>query len=101
MNLIVATQSLTAGGHGSSTLLRNCVDLCVMYHSAFISTQKSLYSAFGGWFPSLKDFQAAFQRCTKDKGKHWAMVYQAGGENIQQVYSAWKAELAGDFKLRF
>jgi hypothetical protein len=43
MNILVATQSLTAGGHGSSTLLRNCVDMAVLYHSSFINT-KNIYT---------------------------------------------------------
>ena len=56
MSILVATQSLSAGGHGSSTLLRNCVDMAVMYHSPFINTQKSLYCGFGVMLSSFKEF---------------------------------------------
>lgn len=38
MSISVATQSMSAGGHGSSTLLRNCVDMARLYHSSFINT---------------------------------------------------------------
>jgi hypothetical protein len=51
MNILVATQSLTAGGHGSSTLLRNCVDMAVLYHSSFINTHKTLLGIW--WMVSI------------------------------------------------
>jgi hypothetical protein len=101
MNILVATQSLTAGGHGSSTLLRNCVDMAVLYHSSFINTKKNLYLAFGGWFPSFKEFDAIFTKSTKENGDHWAMVYMANGSDLQSTYFAWKATVAKPFKIKW
>ena len=55
MSILVATQSLSAGGHGSSTLLRNCVDMAILYHSSFINTQKAIYILhLGGGYPVLE-----------------------------------------------
>jgi len=97
--IILATQSLTAGG--SSTLMRNCVDMTVLYHSSFIQSHKNIYNSFGGWFPSMKEFIECFMNCTKKRGKHWAMVYLAHGETLEDTYMAWKAPLVEPFKIKW
>ena len=99
--IILATQSLTAGGHGSSTLMRNCVDMAVLYHSSFIQSHKNIYNSFVGWFPSLKEFINVFMNSTKKRGKHWAMVYLAHDETLKDTYMAWKAPLVEDFKIKW
>ena len=93
MSILVATQSLSAEGHGSSTLLRNCVDMAVMYHSSFINTQKSLYIGFGGWLPSFKGCTAMYTKSTKDNRLHYALVYQAGGKGLRSTYFSCRAPL--------
>jgi hypothetical protein len=53
--IILASQSLTSGEHGSSILMRNCVDMAVLYHRSFIQSHKNIYNSFGGWFPSIRN----------------------------------------------
>jgi hypothetical protein len=101
MSILVATQSLSAGGYGSSTLLRNCVDMAILYHSSFINTQKSIYIGFGGWLSSFKEFLAIYTKATKEKGKHYALVYQAGGEDLASTYFSWRAPLVKPFKIKW
>ena len=86
MSILVATQSLSAGGHGSRTLSRNCFDMAILYHSSCINTQLSFYVAFGGWLPSLREFIQIYTHATKEKGTHYALVYQAGGEDLASTY---------------
>ena len=101
MSILIATQSLSLGGHGSSPLLRNCVDMAILYHSSFISTQKSIYIGFGGWLPSFKDFLAICTKTTKEKGKHYALVCQTGAEDLASSYSNWRAPLVKPFEVKW
>jgi hypothetical protein len=101
MSILIATQSLSAGGHGSSTLLHNCVDMAVMYHSSFINTQKSLYCGFGGMLPSFKEFLVIYNKATKEMGKHYTLVYQAGGDDLGSTYFSWRAPLVKSFKIKW
>ena len=97
---ICASQGLTCQG-GSSVLLRSVTDISIMYGSPMLHTRKTLFHCYGGYFDSFKSFVAAFESCTKKRGKHWAMVFQAKGENIGECYKAWKAPLVDDFKIKF
>ena len=69
MSILVATQSLSAGGHGSSTLLRNCDDMAMLYH--------------------FKKIIQIYTWATKEKGKHYALVYQAGGKDLKSTNFSW------------
>ena len=101
MSILVATQSLSEGGHGSSRLLRNCVDMAILYHSSFINTQKSIYVSFGEWLPSFKEFLAIYTKATKEKGKHYVLAYQAGGEDLASTYFSWRAPLVKTFQIQW
>ena len=101
MFILVATQSLSADDHGSSTLLRNCADMAILYHSSFINTQKYIYISFGGWLSSFKEFLQIYTRATKEEDKHYALVYQAGGEDLDSTYFSWRAPLVKPFEIKW
>lgn len=74
---------------------------CVVVEVSFINTQKSIYIAFDGWLPSFKEFLQTYTRATKEKGKHYALVYQAGGEDLASTYLSWRAPLVKQFTMEW
>ena len=88
MSILVATQSLSAGGHGSSTLLRNCVDMAILYHSSFTNTQKSIYISFGGGFSVLNNSWQFTPRQQRRKANIIRLCTRLGGKTLLQHTSA-------------
>lgn len=90
MSIIIVSQSLYAGGYGSSTLLRDSLNYAFVWNCNNKSSIKGYFESFGNRvFDKLDEFKALFSEAVKEK--HRCLAFR-NSENENEMFSFFKAQ---------
>jgi len=92
LSIFIISQSIYAGGKGSSTLLRDCCSHAFMWRTNTLNSIKGFYTNFGSrYFEKLNDFKNFFEQGTSQK--HRCFCFQ-NSDDPNKMYSFYIADPA-------
>ena len=99
VSIIISAQSVVGKG-ASSTLLRECCNLSVMFRTVFKNTLVGLYECYGGLFEDYNEFINTFLRITSQK-HHFMMFVNDKPDKESSYFDVIAPPNVPEFKLKF